>query len=73
MIGAGATVDLRCREMADHLIARETMPMAFSAVWDQDVEAAYRALVVPLHIMCSKDYVLWPLFERAGQMRPDAH
>jgi pimeloyl-ACP methyl ester carboxylesterase len=72
MIGAGATVDLHCREMVDHLIARETMPMAFSAVWNQDVEGAYRAVDVPLHIMCSKDDVLWPLFERAGAMRPDA-
>jgi pimeloyl-ACP methyl ester carboxylesterase len=73
MIGAGASVDLHCREMADHLIARETMPMAFSAVWNQDVESAYMAVDVPLHIMCSKDDVLWPLFERAGTMRPDAH
>ncbi|MEO0410479.1 MAG: alpha/beta hydrolase [Pseudomonadota bacterium] len=73
MIGAGANVDLHCREMADHLVARETMPMAFSAVWDQDVEGAYKAVDVPLHIMCSKDDVLWPLFERAGEMRPDAH
>jgi len=23
--------------------------------------------------MCSKDDVLWPLFERAATMRPDAH
>ncbi len=72
MIGAAATVDLHCREMADHLTARESMPMAFSAVWNQDVEAAYRSVDIPLHIMCSKDDVLWPLFERAGQMRPDA-
>lgn len=71
-IGAGASLELHCREMADHLVARETMPMAFSAVWDQDVEGACKAIDVPLHIMCSKDDVLWPLFERAGQMRPDA-
>jgi pimeloyl-ACP methyl ester carboxylesterase len=72
LIGAAANVELHRREMVDHLIAHNTMPMAFTAVWNQDVERAYRAVDVPLHIMCSKDDVLWPLFERAGLMRPDA-
>lgn len=72
LIGAGANVELHRREMVDHLIAHRSMPMAFSAVWNQDVESLYRAVDVPLHIMCSRDDVLWPLFERAGQMRPDA-
>lgn len=72
MIGASATLELHNREMADHLIAHATMPMAFTAVWNQDVEGLYKALTCPLMIMCSKDDVLWPLFERAGEMRPDA-
>jgi pimeloyl-ACP methyl ester carboxylesterase len=72
MIGAAKTLDLHRREMADHLIAHRTMPMAFSSVWNQDVEGFFRAIDIPLHIMCSKDDVLWPLFERACQMRPDA-
>jgi pimeloyl-ACP methyl ester carboxylesterase len=72
MIGAGATVELHRRELVDHLIAHRTMPMAFGGVWNQDVESLYRAVAVPLHIMCSTDDVLWPLFERAGEMRPDA-
>jgi pimeloyl-ACP methyl ester carboxylesterase len=72
LIGAAANVELHRREMVDHLIAHKSMPMAFTAVWNQDVESLYRAVDVPLHIMCSKDDVLWPLFERAGKMRPDA-
>ena len=72
MLGAGHDVELHRREMVDHLIAHRAMPMAFTAVWNQDVEALYRAVDVPLHIMCSRDDVLWPLFERAGQLRPDA-
>lgn len=72
MIGAGANVELHRREMVDHLIAHRTMPMAFGSVWAQDTAALYREVDVPLHIMCSQDDVLWPLFERAGQMRPDA-
>lgn len=72
MIGAAANVELHTREMIDHLIAHETMPMAFTAVWNQDVESLYKAVACPLMIMCSKDDVLWPLFERACEMRPDA-
>ncbi|MEL7027877.1 MAG: alpha/beta hydrolase [Pseudomonadota bacterium] len=72
MIGAGGNVELHNREMADHLVAHRTMPMAFAAVWNQDVEGLFKKVSVPLMIMCSKDDVLWPLFERAGEMRPDA-
>jgi pimeloyl-ACP methyl ester carboxylesterase len=72
MIGAGTNVDLHNRELADHLIAHRTMPMAFAAVWQQDFERFYRSVRCPLHIMCSPDDVLWPLFERAGALRPDA-
>jgi len=72
MIGAAANVELHTREMIDHLIAHKTMPMAFTAVWNQDVERLYKAITCPLMIMCSKDDVLWPLFERAVEMRPDA-
>lgn len=72
MIGASTTLELHNREMVDHLIAHETMPMAFTAVWNQDVETLYKSIACPLMIMCSTDDVLWPLFERAGEMRPDA-
>jgi len=71
-IGAAETLELRVREMHDHLIANKTMPMAFSAVWQQDFEAVYRELETPLLVMCSEDDVLWPLFERALEVRPDA-
>lgn len=72
MIGAGANVELHRREMVDHLIAHRTMPMAFSAVWRQDVATLLKNVSAPLFLMCSKDDVLWPLFERACAMRPDA-
>ena len=72
MIGAGSNVHLHTREMADHLIAHDTMAMAFSAVWEQDFESFFKSVKCPLMIMCSEDDVLWPLFERAGNLRPDA-
>jgi haloalkane dehalogenase len=73
MLGANHSLELHLREMVDHLTAHRTMPMAFSGVWNQDVDSLFRAVDVPLHIMCSKDDVLWPLFERAISVRPDAH
>lgn len=71
-IGAGSDVELQTRELADHLVAHRTMPMAFSAVWNQDVAALLGQVNVPLLLMCSEEDVLWPLFERACAMRPDA-
>lgn len=72
MVGAGSDVELHTRELADHLVAHRTMPMAFSAVWNQDVEALLREVDKPMLLMCSKEDVLWPLFERAKALRPDA-
>ena len=72
MIGAASNTQLHHRELVDHLIAHETMPKAFSAVWQQDVETLLKNVACPLMIMCSKDDVLWPLFERTGRLRPDA-
>ena len=72
MLGTSDDVELQRREMVDHLIAHRAMPMAFTAVWNQDVEAKFRAIAIPLHVMCAREDVLWPMFERAATMRPDA-
>lgn len=72
LIGAGSDVALHNRELIDHLTAHATMPMAFEAVWRQDVETLLRAVDKPLLLMCSQEDVLWPLFERARAVRPDA-
>lgn len=72
LIGADTTLDLHVREFCDHVSAHAAMPQAFSGVWEQDVAGFYRQVDVPMMIMCSKDDVLWPLFQRAAEMRPDA-
>lgn len=71
-IGAGSSVELHTAELVDHLIAAHTMPMAFSAVWRQDAAAVLQKVAVPLQFVCSKDDVLWPMFARACELRPDA-
>ncbi len=72
MIGAASSVELHTAELVDHLIAWRTMPLAFGALWGQDMVAGLRSLRVPLQFMCSKDDVLWPMFARACEFRPDA-
>lgn len=71
-IGAGTNVDLHTAELVDHLIAWRSMPLAFGAVWRQDAAAGLAKVTVPLQLMCSKDDVLWPMFARACELRPDA-
>lgn len=72
MIGAGSSVELHTAELVDHLIAWRTMPLAFSAVWRQDAAALLQSVAVPLQLICSRDDVLWPMFARACELRPDA-
>jgi pimeloyl-ACP methyl ester carboxylesterase len=71
-IGAASSTELHTAELVDHLIAWRTMPLAFGAVWRQDVAAGLAQVRVPLQLMCSKDDVLWPMFGRACALRPDA-
>lgn len=71
-IGAGASVDLHTAELVDHRIAWRSMPLAFGAVWQQDAAAGLKQVPVPLQLMCSRDDVLWPMFARACELRPDA-
>lgn len=67
-VGVSATD--RCRELRRpaHRRAhrspdcRHAMPLAFGAVWRQDMFAGLRLLRAPLQFMCSKDDVLWPMF-----------
>ena len=71
-IGADRAPGVHHREMIDHLLGARAMPMAFDAVWNQDAEALYRKITAPLLLHCSKDDVLWPLFERTCALCPEA-
>jgi pimeloyl-ACP methyl ester carboxylesterase len=71
-IGANRAPLLHQRELIDHMLGIETMPKAFSAVWDQDSEGRLKSIGAPLLLMCSKDDVLWRIFHNAEAARPDA-
>lgn len=65
-------LDLRHRELVDTARAWQGHIKVYTSIWEQDFGALYKQVRCPLLIMCSEADVLWPLFERAKEMRPDA-
>lgn len=71
-LGAHHDLALHHREVLDTVRAYMGRFMAYSNVWDQDWTALYRQLRCPLLLMCAEDDVLYPYFQRARDLRPDA-
>lgn len=65
-------LDLHHRELVDTARAWQGHVKVYTRIWDQDFAALYKRVRCPMLIMCSEKDVLWPLFERAKEMRPDA-
>jgi pimeloyl-ACP methyl ester carboxylesterase len=74
LAAGGATADplLINREMSDAMRAHVGRSQAYNAVWDQDFTGLFTSLRCPLHILCAPGDDLWPFFERARELRPDA-
>ncbi|MEQ8264006.1 alpha/beta hydrolase [Pseudohaliea sp.] len=71
-LGAHADLTLFHRELWDMLRAQYGRVKSYAAVWGQDFTGFFEAITVPLAIMCAQDDVLWPFFDRAKELRPDA-
>ena len=71
-IGGGANLELHHREFVDTARAWNGHIQVYSGIWDQDFIDLYQKVKCPLQIMCSPNDVLWPIFPRARQLRPDA-
>ncbi len=71
-IGGDSTLDLHHREMVDTARAWQGHIKVYTKIWDQDFSALYEKVTVPMLIMCAEKDILWPMFERAKEMRPDA-
>lgn len=70
--GAAVNADLVHRELVGMLRAHVGRAHAYAAVWQQDFIALFRAITRPMQIICAPDDDLWPFFERAQALRPDA-
>ena len=71
-LGADRDLDLHHREMVDTLRAWQGRAMAYRAVWDQDWTAVYERVSCPMFLLCAEDDVLYPYFERAQELCPEA-
>jgi pimeloyl-ACP methyl ester carboxylesterase len=71
-IGGNSSVALHHREFVDTARAWAGHLKVYSVIWDQDFSALYGQVRCPMAIMCSPGDVLWAVFERAKQLRPDA-
>ena len=60
------------REVTDMLRAYQGRSDAYGAVWEQDFIALYQSILCPIAIACASDDILWPFFERARTLRPNA-
>jgi len=71
-LGAHHDLELHHRELVDTTRAWLGRSMAYKAVWDQDWAALFAAVRCPMLLLCATDDVLFPYFERAKSLRPDA-
>jgi pimeloyl-ACP methyl ester carboxylesterase len=71
-LGADADLSLHHRELVDTARAYMGRFMAYTNVWRQDFTTPFRAARMPMLLMCARDDVLHPFFERARELRPDA-
>jgi pimeloyl-ACP methyl ester carboxylesterase len=71
-LGAHADLNLHHRELLDTARAWLGRSMAYRAVWEQDWSSLYAATRCPVLLMCAGDDVLYPFFERAHAIRPEA-
>lgn len=71
-IGPEISLELQHREFVDTARAWQAHIKMYRKIWDQDFTALYENISCPMLIMCSENDVLWPMFERARELRPDA-
>ncbi|MCK8514916.1 alpha/beta hydrolase [Methylonatrum kenyense] len=71
-LGANKALDLHHREVVDTLRAWHGRVQAYAAVWEQDFPAFLEQVTCPMLLLCARDDVLWPYFQRAAEARPDA-
>lgn len=70
--GAGADVALLHHELIDQLESWQARPHAYLAVWAQDQQSLLPHVTCPLALLSASDDLLYPYFDRACALRPDA-
>lgn len=71
-LGADRDLALHHRELVDTVRAYMGRYQAYTALWDQDFAVHLRAVSCPILLLSATDDVLYPYFEAAKNLRPDA-
>ncbi|MCS6946630.1 MAG: alpha/beta hydrolase [Steroidobacteraceae bacterium] len=71
-LGADGDLALHHRELLDTARAYMGRYYAYTNVWRQDFTSPFKKIKAPMLLMAAPDDVLYPYFERARQIRPDA-
>jgi pimeloyl-ACP methyl ester carboxylesterase len=71
-IGGASSLALHHREFVDTARAWQGHLKVYSVIWDQDFTGHFRQVKCPMAILCSQGDILWPMYERAKSLRPDA-
>lgn len=71
-LGADADLALHTREALETARSATGRLQNYRALWQEDYCARLEALYVPVYLMCSDTDALWPFFDRARAIRPDA-
>lgn len=69
--GGNPSLGLHHREFVDTARAWEGHIKIYSKIWDQDFSALFTQVKCPMLIMCSENDILWPMFKRGKEIRPD--
>jgi pimeloyl-ACP methyl ester carboxylesterase len=68
----GCDIDLKQREVIDHIRAWRGRNLIYGAVWEQDSEGLFRQVQCPVLVLCARDDVLWHHVNNVQKVKPEA-
>jgi pimeloyl-ACP methyl ester carboxylesterase len=71
-MGLKDSIELRQREVIDHIRAWKGRMLIYSAVWNQDSETLFASVQCPTLVLCAQDDVLWEHMANVNTVKPDA-
>lgn len=71
-MGVKDDIELRQREVIDHVRAWRGRMLIYSAVWNQDAETLFAKVQCPALVLCARDDVLWEHMANVKVVKPEA-
>lgn len=71
-MGVKDCIELRQREVIDHVRAWRGRMLIYGAVWNQDAETLFAKVQCPTLVLCARDDVLWEHMANVKVVKPEA-